>query len=208
MIDVIIRIFVVLFAITIHEYSHGKAALSLGDPTARDAGRLTLNPLPHIDPIGALCLFLLRFGWAKPVPVNVGYFKNPRRDTILMALSGPIANLSAAFVAGLFIRGLWLQWGIYQHILIELLLINLGLGIFNLIPIPPLDGSHVLENSLPPGAAQTYRRFGRYMPFVLLAVILAENFLKINILGKILAPPIIYLACFFGGQNMCAFFGV
>jgi Zn-dependent protease len=106
----VVKIPVLLFAITIHEYAHGKAALSLGDPTARNAGRLTLNPLSHIDPMGAICLFLFNFGWAKPVPVNARFFKNIRNDTILMALSGPIANVAAAFVAGLFIRYLMLPW--------------------------------------------------------------------------------------------------
>ena len=104
LIDILIRVFVVLFAITIHEYSHGKAALSLGDPTAKNAGRLTLNPIKHIDPIGAICLFIFHFGWAKPVPVDVRYFQNPKKDTIIMALSGPISNFGAAFAAGMFLK--------------------------------------------------------------------------------------------------------
>ena len=108
MTDLIIQLIlltpILLFAITIHEYSHGKAALSLGDPTAKNAGRLTLNPLSHIDPIGAICLLFFHFGWAKPVPVNTYYFQNKRRDIILMALSGPVSNISAACIAGLFLR--------------------------------------------------------------------------------------------------------
>ena len=100
----IVRIPVLLFAITIHEYGHGKAALSLGDPTAKEHGRLTLNPLSHLDPLGAVCLFLFNFGWAKPVPVDPRYFKKPRRDIVLMSLSGPISNLAAALVAGIFVR--------------------------------------------------------------------------------------------------------
>lgn len=206
--ELIIRLPVVLFAITIHEYAHGKAALSMGDPTARDAGRLTLNPLPHIDPIGALCLFLIGLGWAKPVPVNVGYFKNPKRDTILMALSGPIANLSAAFVAGLFIRYLWLEWGFYQYILIELIFINVGLGVFNLLPIPPLDGSHVVENLLSPKAAQTYLRLGKYLILAFMGIMLLEHFYNMNIIGKIIGPPIIYLVRLFGGPKINFLFGI
>jgi len=100
----IVRIPVLLFAITIHEYGHGKASLSLGDPTAKEHGRLTLNPLSHLDPLGAICLFLFNFGWAKPVPVDPRYYQNPRRDIILMSLSGPVANLAAALVAGIFVR--------------------------------------------------------------------------------------------------------
>jgi Zn-dependent protease len=198
----IIRIPVLLFAITIHEYAHGKAALSLGDPTARDAGRLTLNPLPHIDPLGAIALFLFNFGWAKPVPVDTRYFHNPRRDTILMSLSGPLANFAAAFVAGLFLRYMMLPYELYLKALAYLLLMNTGLGLFNLLPIPPLDGSHVMENLLPYKAARTYRRVGRYAPFVLIGILLLDRFANLNILGRLLGYPIFYLAYLFGGPNL------
>ena len=203
----IIRIPVLLFAVTIHEYSHGRAALSLGDPTARDAGRLTLNPLPHVDPLGALCLFLFRFGWAKPVPVDVRYFKNPKRDTILMALSGPMANLAAAFVAGLFLRYLYLPVTPYALVLRDMILLNIGLGVFNLLPIPPLDGSHVLENLLPPRAAMAFHRAGRYAPLVLIGIILLDQYANLNIIGRLLQTPILYLAWFFGGSNLFRLFG-
>jgi Zn-dependent protease len=145
----VIRIAVLLFAVTIHEYAHGKAALTLGDPTAKNAGRLTLNPISHIDPIGAICLFLFHFGWAKPVPVNIRYFQNIRRDTVIMAIAGPISNIAAAFLTGLILRFHLPQFPVYQAVLIYMLLMNIGLGLFNLLPIPPLDGSHVLENILP-----------------------------------------------------------
>lgn len=207
MVEWIIRIPVLLFAVTIHEYSHGRAALSLGDPTARDAGRLTLNPLPHVDPLGAICLFLFRFGWAKPVPVDVRYFQNPKRDTILMSLSGPVANLAAAFVAGLFFRFLLLPFDVYVLVLIDMILINIGLGVFNLLPIPPLDGSHVLENLLPDHAAAAFRRFGRYAPLVLIGVLLADHYAHLNILGRLLGTPIRFLACLFGGPTFCGLFG-
>ena len=114
----IIKIPVLLFAITIHEYAHGKAALSLGDPTAKLAGRLSLNPISHIDPVGAICLFLFHFGWAKPVPVDIRFFKNTSRDIILMSLSGPMANIAAAFVTGLFIRYFLMPPDIYLKVLI------------------------------------------------------------------------------------------
>lgn len=198
----IIRIPVLLFAITIHEYAHGKAALSLGDPTARDSGRLTLNPLPHIDPLGALALFLFNFGWAKPVPVDTRYFHNPRRDTILMSLSGPLANFAAAFVAGLFLRYMMLPYEVYLKVLAYLLLMNTGLGLFNLLPIPPLDGSHVMENLLPSEAARVYRRVGRYAPLVLIGILLMDHFANLNILGRVLGYPIVYLAYLFGGPNL------
>ncbi|MBN1103266.1 MAG: site-2 protease family protein [Deltaproteobacteria bacterium] len=198
----IVKIPVLLFAITIHEYAHGKAAYSLGDPTAKLSGRLTLNPISHIDPLGAISLFLFNFGWAKPVPVNTSYFQNTRKDIILMALSGPVANIAAAFVTGIFIRYFLLPWELYVRVLLYMILMNLGLGLFNLIPIPPLDGSHVLENLLPPRAAAGYWRLKRYGPILLLGIILLDNFAHTGIVQRILLTPLITLAHLFAGDNL------
>jgi Zn-dependent protease len=197
--ELIIVVPVILFSITIHEYSHGKAALSLGDPTAKNAGRLTLNPISHIDPIGALCLLLFHFGWAKPVPVDTRYFKNPRRDIVLMSLSGPVANFSAAFLAGLFYRYFNLNLAVYKNILIYIVIFNVALGLFNLLPIPPLDGSHVLENLLPPRASEKYRKIRRQAPFILIAILIMDRFLHTGILGKLLDTPIMFLTRFLLG---------
>lgn len=197
----IIRIPVLLFAITVHEYSHGRAAFFLGDPTAKYEGRLSFNPLSHIDPLGALCLFLFNFGWAKPVPVDVSYFRNRRRDTIIMALSGPVSNLASAFIAGLFIRFLFLQGEIYEKVLFYMIIMNCGLGLFNLLPIPPLDGSHVMENILPPRFSVIYRKIGRYAPIALIGILIFDNFAGINILGRLLGYPIFVTAHLFGGNN-------
>ncbi|MEJ2586222.1 MAG: site-2 protease family protein [Deltaproteobacteria bacterium] len=171
----IVRIPVLLFAITIHEYAHGRAALWFGDPTAQRMGRLSFNPITHLDPLGAVCLFLFNFGWAKPVPVDTRYFKNHKRDVILMSLAGPLTNLCAALAAGLIWRLFPLPIEIYQMVLLYLLFMNLGLGLFNLLPLPPLDGSHVLENLLTPRAAQRYREVGRYGPFILIGIILLDR---------------------------------
>jgi len=198
----IVRIPVLLFAITIHEYAHGRAALWLGDPTAKNMGRLSLNPLPHIDPFGAICLFLFNFGWAKPVPVDPRYFKNIRKGIIFMSLCGPLANLSAAFLAGMLIRHLLLPYEVYLKALAYLLLMNIGLGLFNLLPLPPLDGSHVLENMLPPKAAQKYQQIGRYGPMVLIGIILLDKFARTGILNQILITPMFYLAHLFAGDNL------
>jgi len=198
----VIKIPVLLFAITIHEYAHGRAALWLGDPTAKLSGRLSLNPLHHIDPFGAICLFLFNFGWAKPVPVNPRYFKNMRRDIIIMSLSGPLANISAAFLAGMLIRYLLLPWEVYQITLIYLLFMNIGLGLFNLLPIPPLDGSHVLENALSLDAAQKYREFGRYGPILILTIVMLDNFAHTGIINRVLIGPMKYLAHLFSGINL------
>ena len=198
----IVKIPVLLFAITIHEYAHGRVALWLGDPTAKNMGRLSLNPLPHIDPFGAICLFLFNFGWAKPVPVNPRYFKNIRKGTIFMSLAGPLANFSLAFVAGILIRHFFFPWEIYRLALIYLLFINLGLGLCNLLPIPPLDGSHILENVLPNQAAQKYMEVGRYGPIIILGIVMLDNFAHTGILNSILIGPMRYLAHIFSGINL------
>jgi Zn-dependent protease len=198
----IIKIPVLLFAITIHEYAHGRAALALGDPTAKRMGRLSFNPLSHLDILGAICLFLFNFGWAKPVPVDIRYFKNLRRDVIIMALAGPAANLGVAFIAGLLIRFFMLPFEIYLQVLLWLILMNIGLGLFNLLPLPPLDGSHVLENLLPPGAGQKYREYSRYGPFILIGIVLLDNFAHTGIISRILIGPMFYLAHLLAGDNL------
>jgi Zn-dependent protease len=197
----IVKIPVLLFAITVHEYAHGRAALWLGDPTAKKMGRLTLNPIPHIDPFGAICLFLFNFGWAKPVPVNPQNFKNIRRDTIFMSLCGPLANILTAFVAGILIRYFLLPWEVYLQALLWIILLNTGLGLFNLLPIPPLDGSHVLENVLEPSLAQRYREFGRYGPLFLIGIVMLDNFAHTGIISRILIGPMFHLAYLFAGDN-------
>lgn len=204
----IIRIPVLLFAITIHEYAHGRAALAFGDPTAKNAGRLTMNPISHIDPIGAICLFLFNFGWAKPVPVNIRYFKNIRSDTIIMAIAGPLTNLAAAFAAGILIRYFLFPSVAYAKILLYMIIMNTGLGLFNLLPIPPLDGSHVLENLLPPSMGQKFREVSRYAPIILIIVLLLDRFTDLNILGRILWIPIVKISILFGGTNFIQLSGL
>lgn len=204
----IIRIPVLLFAITIHEYAHGRAALAFGDPTAKNAGRLTFNPISHIDPIGAICLFLFNFGWAKPVPVNIRYFRNIRAETILMSIAGPLSNLATAFVAGLFIRFFLFPSVVYIKILIYMIIMNTGLGLFNLLPIPPLDGSHVLENLLPPSMGQKFREASRYAPIILILILLIDNLTNLNILGRLLWVPIVKISYLFGGDNFMRLTGL
>lgn len=169
-----------LLAIVIHEVAHGWAANRLGDTTAKDSDRLTLNPLNHIDPIGTifLPLFLLLthspivFGWAKPVPVNFYNLRHPKRDMILVGLAGPIANFLAVIVFT-FIAGLHLftMNSIGEYFLYAAVKINLILGLFNLIPIPPLDGSRVLMGLLPRKLAYYYSRLEPY-GFIILILLL------------------------------------
>ena len=144
-----------LLAITIHEYSHAWAANLYGDATAKLHGRLTLNPLAHLDPLGTIFLFLAGFGWGKPVPVNSNNFRNPKLDNLTVSLAGPMSNFLLALFVGLIFRFINLPPAVSQFIVI-LIFFNLVLMIFNLIPIPPLDGSKILSLFL---NEQTYLYF-------------------------------------------------
>src|SRR6266581_6223939 len=165
-----------LVAVTVHELAHALVADRLGDPTARRLGRLTLNPLPHIDPMGAICLVLAGFGWAKPVPVDARNFRHPVRDMFWVAVAGPIANFLAAF--GAIVVYLWLRPAgiVPAPVLVALgavFTLNLALGIFNLIPLPPLDGGHFLPYLLPAGSWTLLRRLEQYGPLILLLLLLS-----------------------------------
>ena len=196
----------ILFALTIHEFSHGYVADRLGDPTPRLNGRLTLNPLSHLDPIGTLMLFLVHFGWAKPVPVDPRNLANPKNDMLWIALAGPLSNMLAALGFGLIIRTLNLSpirgAGIIEFMLIYSVIINIGLAIFNLIPIPPLDGSKILMSILPPELAYKYARVERYGGMILLGLILFGQFFRISIIGMFLSPIINTFFSLFTGFSM------
>lgn len=167
----------ILIGLTVHEWAHAYVAYRLGDPTARNLGRMTLNPFAHIDIFGFLCLLLVGFGWAKPVPVNPRNFKNYKRDDILVSLAGIAMNFITAFLAVLIYvlcLRIWPQLydnDAFVYILTYLIVINLSLMLFNLIPIYPLDGSHVLECLLArkePRFFMFMRQYGQYILIVLL----------------------------------------
>ena len=175
----------VLIALTFHEFAHGYMAYKLGDPTAKNFGRLTLNPLKHLDPIGTICMIFFHFGWAKPVPINSRYFKKPRRDMALTAAAGPIMNFILALFGMLVCRILtkifvtfpaqsdfvyYIQYAAltlfsYFHML------NLSLGVFNLIPIPPLDGSRLFYIFLPPKWYFGVMKYEKYIQLALLVLL-------------------------------------
>ena len=164
-----------LLCLSLHEAAHGYTAYRLGDPTAKNAGRLTLDPLKHLDPVGTICLLFFHVGWAKPVPVNTWYFKNPRRDTALVSLAGPVSNFLLAAVL-LFIRQFLIFSSVMPVYVLGLMvhyaaIMSIGLGVFNLIPVPPLDGSKILFSFLPWQQAAKYAKYEQYIQFGLLVLL-------------------------------------
>jgi len=156
-----------LIALTVHEFSHAAMATFLGDPTAKRLGRLTLNPLKHIDPIGLVCLFLFRIGWAKPVPFDPRYFKHPRTHAVLTAFAGPLSNFVVVFISHMIIA--YTQpVGFFLLILQFTAYINTMLGVFNVVPIPPLDGSHLLDALLIDKIPKVIWWLRRYSIFIIL----------------------------------------
>ena len=197
MVDMILLAPPILVALTFHEFAHGYVALRFGDPTAKMAGRLTLNPLSHLDPIGTIMLFVVHFGWAKPVPVDPRYFRNPKQDMLWVALAGPGANMVLAFIFGIlystFYPGappppylppniplaIMLWYGLY---------INLALAIFNMLPIPPLDGSKVLRGLLPYQFQHIADQMEMYGPWALMGLIMMGMYTGRSIFWSFIGP--------------------
>lgn len=182
---IIISLPAILLALSVHEFAHGYVAYRLGDPTPKYQGRLTLNPLAHLDPIGTLLLIIARFGWAKPVMVNPANFRiNPRKGMLYVALAGPLSNLLVALAAGiLYTLCIKFQAAYFWLVLTEaLLVIDLCLAVFNLIPIPPLDGFKILSGLLPTGGYRFLIQLEAYGPFILIFVVIT------GLIGYILGP--------------------
>lgn len=205
---------VILLSLTVHEYFHGWTANKLGDPTAKMRGRLTLNPIAHLDILGTILMFIVGFGWAKPVPIDPRNFKDPKKDTILVAIAGPLSNLAMALAAGLALRfmipkmvsGEISSEGIYSVIVIILILTlvyGIALAVFNMIPIPPLDGSRVLYGILPNRYAYAYSRFEPYGVFFLFAL-----FIFGGGIFKYLLVPLSYLSVMLSGYNYGTLWGI
>ncbi len=205
----VLTAFAVIITLTVHEYCHAYSAYRLGDPTARSLGRLTLNPLRHIDIFGAICMLIFGFGWAKPVPVNARYLEKPRRDMAIIALAGPLSNLVMAIIAAFAYRLIYaLLRGVnfpndfllaaaqstvdFFYIFHS---VNVGIAIFNLLPIPPLDGSRILGIILPPRVYYNIMRYERIIYYVLLGWLFLGDPISDYLLSLpvIAANPLLYI---------------
>ncbi len=185
-ITLLVRAVVVLLAISVHEMAHGYMAYWLGDKTAKSMGRLSLNPFRHLDIVGSLCLLFFGFGWAKPVVVNPYCFKKPRRDMILTSLAGPLSNFIMAFLGLVIFKVLLMTKVLYFNLLLtdivmtfveHFVFLNIGLGVFNLLPVPPLDGSKIFLPFLPQRLYADIMRY-EHLGWIVLMVALALDVLS------------------------------
>ncbi len=194
----------IAIAITVHEFSHALAATRLGDDTARLLGRLSLNPLVHLDFVGTLFLFLVGFGWGKPVPVNQGRLRGGYRGMGKVALAGPASGLVVAGLLGLVVQatGISLWTTTLGFVLLYVIRLNIILSLFNLIPLPPLDGHKVAVGFLPPSLALSFQRLERYGIMPLMLLILADRFLGLHILSAIIGPGLNFFTRLFLGRAL------
>ncbi|MBN1578141.1 MAG: site-2 protease family protein [Chitinispirillaceae bacterium] len=190
----ILRIPAILIALTVHECAHGWVAFRLGDRTAYDAGRVTLNPFVHLDLFGTLMLLFGPFGWAKPVPVDPRYFQNPKKSMLQVSAAGPASNIALALLFGYTLRLIGVadpSLGMHPYLVKFLtlsILMNTGIAFFNLLPVPPLDGSKILLGMLPNRLIPGYIEKSRYLPIVFMVLLVLEWGLHIPIFSRLIYP--------------------
>ncbi|MDD7339225.1 MAG: site-2 protease family protein [Eubacteriales bacterium] len=191
--DIIIRTIAVLVAIIPHEMAHGYAAYLCGDETAKNDGRLSLNPLHHLDPIGTICLIFFKFGWAKPVMINPNNFRDRKKGTFFVSIAGVLTNFILAIISVIIIKHIRLNDFVFE-LFMNIFWFNIVLGVFNLIPIPPLDGSKLLFSFLPLKYEYYLIKYEKYGYIILLLLVMSNNLDKIlipmvnfmiNLIGKI-----------------------
>ena len=192
---------VILFSLTVHEYSHGRMALRLGDDTAQRLGRLSFNPLRHLDILGVLFFYFVGFGWAKPVPVDPRNFVSPRRDMMYVAIAGPLSNIALAVGCSFFIRLISPEFSYLFVILAYGIWINVALAIFNMLPMYPLDGASVLKGMVSQKIAERMTNLDRFGAFLILGVFLLDHFAHTGILRTILMLPINYSVLFLSQET-------
>ncbi len=193
---------VLVFALVFHEFAHAWVAHKLGDDTAAQQGRLTLNPLAHLDPMGSIMILFVGFGWAKPVPVNPHNFQNPRKDMMLVASAGPASNLLLAFIGGTIFRVAiagGLQHGTLGTMLYIFIQINIMLAMFNMIPLPPLDGSQIFNGFMIRKNPELVYKLQMYGPQILFGLILIGYFTKISPIWMVMSPFINFFMLLFAG---------
>ena len=190
---------VLLFALVFHEFSHGWVAYKLGDPTAKNQGRLTLNPIAHLDPFGSMMILFVGFGWAKPVPVDSRYLANPREDMMKIAFAGPASNLFLALIGGVLIR-LTGYAGPLTSMLILFTQINISLAVFNMIPIPPLDGSQIFSGIMIRRNPQLVMQLQMYGPQILMGLILFGMFTGVSVIWAFMSPFVNFFMFLFAGM--------
>ncbi len=180
----------ILISLTIHEYAHGWTANKLGDDTAERMGRLSFNPLSHLDLLGTIMLLFGPFGWAKPVPVNPLRLRNPKRDMVWVALAGPLSNIVFGWLVSLLYLNVFggVVSGYANHFFVYLIMINIGLSFFNLLPLPPLDGSNIIRGFMSRESEFRYMHAMRIVPFIFIGLISLEWIIKIPAFSFILNP--------------------
>ena len=217
LLEIVLFVGSILISLTVHEFAHGYAAWMKGDNTAKSQGRLSLNPLSHLDLWGSITflvtfiVFRMPFGWAKPVPVNPMNLDNPRKDMVFVSFAGPFSNMILALISGYLIiipenMGMQIHPLINQFLFL-MVIVNIGLSWFNLLPLPPLDGSNIVRGLLPPHKVMAYIRFTQYVPQIFLVLFLVSYITHTSILGKIFKPLIdpyysLWSTIIFGGRIM------
>ena len=198
----------ILLALTFHEFAHAYVANRFGDDTAKLSGRLTMNPLAHLDPLGTIMIFLVHFGWAKPVPVNLNNLKNPKQGMLWISAAGPLSNILLALISGLLLRffsamNVSMQPNSITETFIIMVVwslrINLALAIFNILPIAPLDGSKILYGLLPDRFGRHIHLLERYGPLLLIGLIISSYVTGVSILGQMIWPFVRFFSVLFAG---------